>query len=148
MLKKSVSVILAVLLIVSLFTIVPLTASAEEIKQSGDFKYAVMTDESGDEPVTYVEITGYTGDSASVTIPASIEDIAVTSIRRDVFYECTNLVSVTFAGNSLTSIGENAFYKCNGLTAVTLPDSLENLGSSAFGRCDSLASVYIPASGT
>ncbi len=146
MLKKCVSVILAVLLIVSLFTIVPITASAEEIKQSGDFEYAVMTDESGDEPVTYVEITGYTGDSASVTIPASIEDIAVTSIRRDVFYECTNLASVTFAGNSLTSIGDDAFYKCSGLTAVTLPDSLENLGSSAFGRCDSLASVYIPAS--
>ena len=40
MLKKSISVILAIILAVSVFTVAPLTVYAEEIQTDGDYHYA------------------------------------------------------------------------------------------------------------
>ena len=66
MLKKSISVILAIILAVSVFTVAPLTVYAEEIQTDGDYQYAVVgvQPEEG-ETVYHTELVKYTGDGAA-----------------------------------------------------------------------------------
>ena len=73
------------------------------------------------------------------TIPES-----VTNIGDDVFYYCTNLVSITIP-DSVTSIGNYAFYRCESLASITIPDSVTSIGSIALGYCISLASINVDA---
>ncbi len=77
-------------------------------------------------------------DEISYTIPES-----VTSIGRDAFLDCNNLVSVEIS-ESVTSIGDCAFYGCNNLVSVEIPESVTSIGSSAFYLCTSLESIIIP----
>lgn len=66
MLKKSVSVIMALMIALSVFTVAPLTASAEEIQTDGDFQYAVVGVEPEEgETVYHTELVKYTGDGAA-----------------------------------------------------------------------------------
>ena len=69
----------------------------------------------------------------------------VTSISSYAFYNCSNLKSVTFSGDSqLTSIGSYAFRGCSGLTSITIPASVAGIGSSAFSGCGGLESITLP----
>ena len=71
----------------------------------------------------------------------------VTAIGEAVFYESSNLESITI-GNSATTIGNKAFYKCSKLANVTLGDSVTTIGDSAFYRCKKLTHITIPNSVT
>ncbi len=66
----------------------------------------------------------------------------ITSIGKDAFSDCTNLIMVTIP-DSVTSIGNYAFYNCYNLTSVTIPDSVISIGENAFYYCSSLTSVTI-----
>ena len=57
----------------------PIAVTAQ---QSGDFTY---TDNNG-----AIAITGYTGAGGAVTIPSTINDIPVTSIGTEAFYDFTS----------------------------------------------------------
>ena len=70
-----------------------------------------------------------------------IED-GVTSIGKDAFFDCTNLVNVKIS-NNVTDIGENAFRLCEKLASIEIPDSAKNIGNGAFYGCDELASIKI-----
>jgi hypothetical protein len=94
-----------------------------------------------------ITITCYTGPGGAVNIPNSINDLPVTSIGSNAFYDCTNLTSVTM-GTNVTSIGVRAFCECTSLTSVTIPNSVTSIGDDAFGICTSLTKVTIPASVT
>lgn len=98
----------------------------------------------------------------SIEIPAK-----VTSIGADVFYNCTDLKTVTFSPSSelkeignrtfynthlteihipdgVTRIGDYAFYACRTLSKVTLPASLQTIGTEAFCGCYQLKNIEIP----
>ena len=79
-----------------------------------------------------------------MTIPANINNLAVTGIGDNVF-EDTALSSVSIP-NGVTSIGNSAFQFCTDLTNVTIPGSITTLGEGAFLACTSLTSVAIPGS--
>jgi hypothetical protein len=94
-----------------------------------------------------VVLIRYTGNEASVVIPAAIDGKPVTYIGAEAFSNCTGLVSVTIPA-SVTSIDEGAFYGCTGLMTIAIPDSVTSIGDVAFSGCTSLTAVTIPASVT
>ncbi len=158
--RKLTSILLAVIMVFSLFTIAPITASAVS---SEDFWYrgfedgtATIIQYKGSAEVLEIpsELDGYTVTSIhdyafveytslqSVIIPDS-----VTSIGEGAFRDCTNLTSVTIP-DSVTSIVKYLFYGCTNLTSVTIPDSVTSIGKDAFEDCTSLKSITIPNSVT
>ena len=62
-----------------------------------------------------VTIIRYTGSATDITVPESINGIAVTRIGSYAFRSCTSLTSVVIP-DSVTSIGDAAFYCCSSLT--------------------------------
>lgn len=61
-----------------------------------------------------------------------IED-GVTYLGNYLFYNCTNLETVVFNGNSVTTIGEYTFSNCTGSTYwLDIPESVTSIGSGAF----------------
>ncbi|WP_369299063.1 leucine-rich repeat protein [uncultured Neglectibacter sp.] len=111
-----------------------------------------------------VNITG------DLTIPSSIQNVAVTSIADRAFSGCIEMTSVTVPSSvrtigdeafaSLTSLqsvtikegatrlGKNAFRYCYALTDVSLPSTLTSIDSSAFSACLALRSITIPSNVT
>ncbi|MBQ9472707.1 MAG: leucine-rich repeat domain-containing protein, partial [Ruminococcus sp.] len=144
--KRIISLLLSVIMIMSVFSIVPFTAGAVEAEAAataeteGDYKYDVLYDGTA-------EITKYTGEGGDVTIPSSLGGYIVTSIGAWAFEGLTSLTSIDIP-DSVTSIGYEAFYRCSSLTSVTIPDSVTSIGGPAFEDCTGLTSVVIPDSVT
>lgn len=100
-----------------------------------------------------------------IVIPASVR-----KIQGSAFYGCTNLVSVTFEGNSMDELhgcfqnctalksikfpsrvglmSYSMFEGCTALTDVQLPENLKEIYPQMFEKCKSLKNVDIPASVT
>lgn len=132
--KNTISIILSLIMILSLFIVVPLSASAAV---SGDFAYKLNDDGA--------VITRYIGSEGEITIPSKIDGYTVNAIGDSAFYESVKPTRVIIP-DSVTSIGDNAFSYCSNLTSVTLPDSVTSIGEYAFFYCSSLISVKIPDS--
>ena len=86
-----------------------------------------------------VTITGYSGDSLSLIIPASIDGFTVTKID-DGAFKTLNITSVTIP-DTVVSIGWFAFSDCASLTRVFIPQSVVSIGYEAFSGCKQLT-VY------
>lgn len=156
--KRSLSFILTLVMVICVITSVPVTVSAAS---ESDFLFILNSDGesysvhfaystiSGDIvipatyeglPVTAIADWGFSDreNITSVTIPDS-----VTSIGEYAFLRCTSLKSVAM-GNGITSIGEYAFEKCTRLVSVEFSDNLTNTGNYVFLDCISLKSVELP----
>lgn len=109
------------------------TASAEKenyrsVKQiqSGDWTYVVCDDGTA-------KVIEYHGYRASVTVPDSIDGLAVSAIGSGTFYnkDTTNinhfLKHVTIS-EGITTICDGAFYACYKLEDVTIPSSVTHIG--------------------
>lgn len=84
----------------------------------------------------------YTGTGGAVTIPDSTNDVPITSIASDAFYQDYTLTSVAI-GTNVTTIGQNAFFQCTVLASVSLPNSVTNIGPGPFVDCQSLTVVSL-----
>ena len=73
--KKALSVLLAVVMILSVFSILPLSAGALTRQTYGDWEYEVWSGYDSQTYESYEEIciTNYTGSAESVTIPNTID---------------------------------------------------------------------------
>ena len=121
--KKLTSVILAVVMMLGILTIAPLTVSAATY---GDFEYTVYNGT--------IAITGYTGSAESVEVPSKINGKMVTDIRYDAFAKCLKLKNVVL-NKGIETIGFRAFKECINLENVTIPDSVKTIDTGAFARC-------------
>ena len=147
--KKIISLLLSLIMTLSVFSIVPFTANADE-KSVTETGYGETSGATGDCTWTLddngvLTISGngkmgyyspmYTVATTAPWVTYSFNTVVietgVTSIGEWAFSGCTELTSVTI-GNSVTSIGERAFEYCTGLTSVTIPDSVTSIGSYAF----------------
>jgi hypothetical protein len=90
-------------------------------------------------------VTGYTGNTKDIIIPAKYNGLPVTSIANDVFKE-KSITSVIIP-SGVTSIGERAFASCSVLSSVVFVagSKLESIGGYAFYYCRSLEGIEIPA---
>lgn len=153
--KKSLSVILSILMILSSFSIIT-TVSAKEtnVVLTGD----IYSDKTGDCTWSFDEDTctftisgqgqmeSYKDawnipwkDYLSLIKTVKIED-GVTNIGNYAFNKCKNLTQVILS-NSLTEIGRSAFEECTSLTSIAIPNSVTNIVTGAFSGCSSLVDI-------
>jgi len=138
--KRAVSLFLSIIIILSVFSVVPFASFAEEAEYSNeDYEYKVLADGTA-------EIGEYWGDVETLVIPSTIDGYKVTIIGNYAFSYC-NFSSVAIP-DSVTSIGDEAFEGCDSLTTISIPNSVTNIGRHAFSECYNLESVNIPNSVT
>ena len=166
---KSLSLALVLIMLVSLFTLAPITANAI---RSGDFEYEFLEDGTA-------LLTDYFGDESVLKIPMEIDGHAVGGISYELLDKCRYVTSIesdptnyhSVDGNlydifettlikyatgktdthftvpsSVTEIGYRAFYYCYNLTSVTIPSGVNVIGQEAFSGCSYLTSITIPDS--
>ncbi|WP_405356420.1 leucine-rich repeat protein [Ruminococcus sp.] len=155
--KKILSVLMALIMALSVFTSVPLSVSAGGIDtepgypgyvcsgETDDYQYGVYNQFNGYAQYKVSKISAYIGSDSDIVIPDTLGGYPVTSIGREAFYDCTELTSVTIP-NSVVSIGYRAFFGCTGLQSVTLPDSGCDIDIEAFSGCTGLTSITLPDS--
>lgn len=132
-LTKTVSVLLAVVILMSVVLCAPFTVSAST---SGDYEYTILDDGTA-------EITKYKGNETGVVIPSKISSYNVTEIGNFAFMGCKSLESVVFP-ESIKYIDYGAFTACTNLKSVTMNDNYVNIESFAFYECPNLNSVTLP----
>ena len=121
-------------------------------------------------------VTGDSGQSTAIVIPAEHEELPVVeigdsafayskhnsdiisvtipdtviTIGKNAFYSRqSDLVTVNIGENSqLTTIGNNAFSGCCALKSIWLPASVTSIGDSAFNNCGSLNTITIASGNT
>ena len=171
--KKSLSILLAFLMVIFAFPFSAITSFAET---SGDFEYEVISEED-----KTCAIIGYTGTAADLEIPQDLDGYSVTKIGDYAFQECSSLVSVTVPAG-ITTIGDGAFWDCTSLaninvsadntaytsvdgvlfskdmtdllqypignerTAYVIPDGVINVANYLFWGCTTLKNLTIPGS--
>lgn len=171
--KKSLSILLAFLMVIFAFPFSAITSFAET---SGDFEYEVISEED-----KTCAIIGYTGTAADLEIPQDIDGYSVTTIGDYAFEDCTSLVNVTVPAG-ITTIGDGAFWDCaslaninvsadntaytsvdgvlfskdmidllqypigNARTEYAIPDGVINVANYLFWGCTTLKNLIIPGS--
>jgi hypothetical protein len=90
-----------------------------------------------------VAITGYTGSTTAVVIPATIGEKPVVAIGESAFADNSNITSVTMH-SGITIIGASAFISCNNLTQIIFPNTLVTIERVAFANCVSLPAIQFP----
>ena len=128
--KRIISLFLALVLLIGM-----LPAGASAATLDNGLAYKVYEN--------HVTITDYTGDAATVVIPARIEGKPVTTISYGAFDDCTNLISVSIP-DGVTEIKSTVFENCTNLTSVEIPDSVTAIGYGAFSGCSSLTNIDLP----
>ena len=161
--KKALSILLCLCLVLSVFTAMPFTASAATLDETtesvgassgttGDCTWTL----SGDGVLT-ISGNGRMGDYYGAgyypidntfspwdnwVIRSIIIENGVKSIGVSAFYGCGNLTSITIP-NSIESIGDAAFKYCNSLVSINIPDSVTSIGNGSFYDCNSLTNITL-----
>ena len=135
--KKFLSILLSVLMMISVINGFNLSAYADVIITSGDYKYIVLPD--GSVEIIECDLWADIG-----RIPSEIDDYIVTSIGDDAFNSCrnTNFTEIIIP-NTVKSIGKCAFACCINVLAVTIPESVISIGDYAFMECDSMERIDV-----
>lgn len=173
MLRKLLSIMLSVCILLTAVSVTQVFASAEDTDiaatrvgefTSGDFTYDLL----GDGTAT---IASYEGDNWSVWVPSECNGVTVTAVSGsalrgnenvewlvlpptvktvgdNAFKGCPKLERFWVYSSdesSLTSIGSGAFENCAELYEAQLPDSVTSIGDYAFSGCTSLEKIEIGA---
>ncbi len=88
-------------------------------------------------------ITGYSGNVALLTVPATLDGLPVVAIGEHAFEKAT--LTAVILPEGLVSIGWFAFYECADLFGVTIPASVSSIGYAVFDGCPTLT-LHCPAS--
>ncbi|MGN0518866.1 MAG: leucine-rich repeat domain-containing protein [Acutalibacteraceae bacterium] len=144
--KKLISVMLTVLLLVNLIpaSVITVSADSQVLANNGDYTCSIYTGIDGNE---YLSIIKYNGSNVTqLTIPSTVnvngESYDVYDIGDGSNPIATNLKTVRIS-EGIQVINAYAFYECSGLYEVYLPQSLTAIGARAFENCKDLELVHI-----
>ena len=144
--KKIMSLVLALTMATSVFTIVPLSVNAAETnandkgpldssESTSNLHYRVLEDGTA-------EITGCSDPTGNIVIPESIDGLTVTSIGKEAFYGYSDIKSVRLP-ETLTNISSTAFADCKGLASIVIPASVTSIGEDAFSGCSGISGIKV-----
>jgi hypothetical protein len=147
--KRRLALFVAVIMALSLWTALPIQASADDIAaqtvpvDSAGFMYFIPAHTDATAAATKATIIGYTGTDATPIIPPSVTvggiPYDVNKIGAGAFAANPSLRTVTIP-STITWIEANAFYACTELTSVTFaePVNITNIENYAFYNCTKL----------
>ena len=121
MLKKCISVLLALIMVFGVLAVIPFTAFAAESGTTGDCTWTL------DGTVLTISGNGKMENYNSTSPP----------------WKSSGATKV-FINDGVTSIGDRAFLGCTSLTSIEIPDSVISIGVGAFSNCTGLANIDIP----
>lgn len=168
--KKMISIILSVLMMVSAFCVATVSADTTNEKSGdslnckwsfndkngtltisgngkmADYSYDVDDPDGYDDYDDVSKVTPNTPWKNYVTkIKTVVVENGVKNIGSLAFMNCANLATVKIAG-SVSSVGFLSFANCRKLTNILLPKNLTSIQSFAFMNCNKLSKVTIPNS--
>ncbi|MBR2279600.1 MAG: leucine-rich repeat protein [Ruminococcus sp.] len=136
--KKSVSIILSLLMIIGLFLITPLTVGAETFT-SGDWEYILMDSDEA-------RIIHYNGSETELTVPDKIDGYTVSIIgggSYEFVFENKDVLTKVNIPNSIESLDYYAFADCVSLKSINIPYGVTEIGYAVFSGCTNLSEVTI-----
>ncbi len=147
-LNKFLSVLLALIMVISIIPMSVFTASAatsgtcgENVTWTFDDSTSTLTI-SGQGAMTSYDYSNCPWKDYRNSIQTVIIENGVTTIGNYAFYNCSNLSNIELP-DSITTIGNSAFRKCVQLTEITIPNSVLSLENGAFNDCTNLTKVRI-----
>lgn len=105
--------------------------------------FLTYIDQNGDDSWSSIDHST----EGTVTIPATVNGLAVVKVGNSAFVSCEKLKSV-IVPEGVTDIGGDAFLLCKSLTSVQLPETLQSIGEQTFFLCTSLTTITIPKNAT
>ncbi|MBQ7504846.1 MAG: leucine-rich repeat domain-containing protein [Ruminococcus sp.] len=130
--KKPISMLLTLLLMLSVVAVAPITAGA---LTDGDYEYTVDSNDKA-------TITKYNGTATNVVIPDTLDGYPVTELGNAAFARCSTITNISIP-DSVTSLGYAVFWNCTNLRSIVIPDSVRRLGIEMFYKCVNLTSATI-----
>ena len=168
--KKMISIILSVLMMVSAFCVATVSADTTNEKSGdslnckwsfndkngtltisgngkmADYSYDVDDPDGYDDYDDVFKVTPNTPwKNYATKIKTVVIENGVKNIGSLAFMNCANLATVKIA-NSVSSVGFLSFANCRKLTNISLPKNLTSIQSFAFMNCNKLSKVTIPNS--
>lgn len=168
--KKMISIILSVLMMVSAFCVATVSADTTNEKSGdslnckwsfndkngtltisgngkmADYSYDVDDPDGYDDYDDVSKVTPNTPwKNYATKIKTVVIENGVKNIGSLAFMNCANLATVKIAG-SVSSVGFLSFANCRKLTNISLPKNLTSIQSFAFMNCNKLSKVTIPNS--
>ena len=145
--KKLISFALVFALLISLFSILPLTASAAigDTTVVDGVTYTVSDEVYGSYTAT---VTKFDDTKTDVVIKDKVNingtDFTVTAIDKTAFGGNTKITSVNIPG-TIVQTSASGFKGCTSLKNVTLNEGLETIVASTFSGCTSLEKIEFPS---
>ena len=103
--------------------------------ENDGFVYRIYTDDT-------IEIVGYKGSKASLSISSTIDGHDVSRIGKRAFENCTAIENITMWPHVI-SIGEEAFKGCVSLEEFSIPSTVTVINDSVFEDCTNLETIII-----
>jgi len=152
--KKLLSMMLALVMIMACIPVLELKAYAEEslseteenlLWNAVEYTYTCGTEDTTDD-IVGAEVTAYLGTQTDVYVPGSVkingEDVPVLKLADNIFEGNDALNSVTL-NEGILEIGDSAFKNATNLVCIMTPESLKSIGNEAFSGCTAFNSIIL-----